>query len=99
MQFPTSSVEKDFLDPIELILSDGFYAVFQRNLQSVFPDDQLAVIDGNQFLTEPWRPLKQIQKFVGVQQFINENNFVTSKNGLPCFHQSKSDTAGPVLIR
>ena len=36
-------------DPIELILSDGFYAVFHRRWQEFFPDEQLKVIDGNRF--------------------------------------------------
>ena len=78
-------------DPIELILSDGFYAVFHRNWQSYFPNNQLMVIDGNQFLTEPWRPLKRLQHFVGVQEFINEDNFVVPESGLPCFRESKDD--------
>ena len=79
---------------IERILSDGFYAIFHRYWQTEFPDDQLAVIDGNQFLTEPWKPLEELQKFVGVQQFINENNFVISKSGLPCFRQNQTAAAG-----
>ena len=78
-------------DPIELILSDGFYAIFHQNWQAFFPDKQLIVIDGNQFLTEPWKPLKKLQQFVGVQEFINEDNFVIPESGLPCFRENKND--------
>ena len=82
---------KEMEDPIEVILSDGFYAVFHRNWQAYFPDNQLVVIDGNEFLTEPWRPIKQLQRFVGVREFINEDNFVGSDGGLPCFRENKTE--------
>ena len=36
-------------NPIELILSDGFYAVFHQRWREYFPDHQMLVIDGNQF--------------------------------------------------
>lgn len=79
-------------DPIELILSDGFYAVFHRRWQEFFPDEQLKVIDGNRFLTEPWVPLKVLQNFIGVQEFITKQNFVLPPGGkgLPCFTEDKS---------
>ena len=82
---------KETKDPIELILSDGFYAVFHRYWQAYFPDNQLIVIDGNQFLTEPWRPIKQIQRFIGVYEFINEDNFVVPDGDLPCFKENKTE--------
>ena len=85
--------KKETEDPIELILSDGIYAVFHKNWQAYFPDNQLVVIDGNQFLTEPWRPIKQLQGFVGVREFINEDNFVVSDGGLPCFRENKTEHA------
>ena len=36
-------------NPIEIILSDGFYAVFHQRWIDYFPPEQLLVIDGSQF--------------------------------------------------
>lgn len=36
-------------NPIEIILSDGFYAVFHQRWKEYFPDHQLLIIDGSQF--------------------------------------------------
>ena len=36
-------------NPIELLLSDGFYAVFHKRWQEYFPDEQLLVVDGTKF--------------------------------------------------
>ena len=36
-------------NPIELLLSDGFYAVFHKRWQEYFPDEQLKVIDGSKY--------------------------------------------------
>ena len=67
------------------------YYYFQLYNSKYQKDEQMAVVDGTQFLTEPWRPLKKIQKFVGVQQYINEDNFVVPKDGLPCFRENVND--------
>merc|ERR1739838_729617 len=82
-------------DPIELIISDGFYAVFHKRWQEFFPDDQLKVIDGNRFLTEAWVPLKVLQNFIGVQEYIGKKNFVLPPGGkgLPCFTEEPSNAA------
>jgi len=72
-------------DPIELILSDGFYAVFHQRWMEVFSADQMLVLDGSKYLTEPWVPLKAIQQYVGVQEYITRDNFVQNPGGLPCF--------------
>ncbi|CBY08703.1 unnamed protein product [Oikopleura dioica] len=73
-------------DKIELILSDGFYAVFHQYWQQFFPDDQLLVVDGGQFLKTPWEPMIEIQKHVGLSETINESSFVF-RDGMdvPCF--------------
>lgn len=34
---------------IEKVISDGFYAVFHKRWQQVFPEEQLLVIDGSQY--------------------------------------------------
>lgn len=82
-------------DPIELIISDGFYAVFHKRWQEFFPDDQLKVIDGNRFLTEPWVPLKVLQNFIGVQEYIGKRNFILPPGGkgLPCFTEDPNNAA------
>ena len=36
-------------NPIELLLSDGFYAVFHRRWQEYFGEEQLKVIDGSRY--------------------------------------------------
>jgi len=87
-------------DPIELILSDGFYAVFHQRWMEVFSADQMLVLDGSKYckkklstfkgfnlfsVTEPWIPLKAIQQYVGVQEYITKDNFVQNPGGLPCF--------------
>ncbi|CAG5109557.1 Oidioi.mRNA.OKI2018_I69.chr2.g4077.t1.cds [Oikopleura dioica] len=72
-------------DPIELILSDGFYAVFHQRWMEVFPKEQMLVLDGSKYLTEPWIPLKAIQQYIGVQEYITKDNFMVNPGGLPCF--------------
>ena len=43
-------------------------------------------------VTEPWVPLKVLQNFIGVQEFITKQNFVLPPGGkgLPCFTEDKS---------
>ena len=36
-------------DPIEIILSDGFYAIFHERWLQNFPERQILVLDGSQF--------------------------------------------------
>jgi hypothetical protein len=36
-------------NPVELVLSDGFYAVFHKKWQEHFPDGQILTIDGGTF--------------------------------------------------
>lgn len=82
-------------NPIELLLSDGFYAVFHKRWQEYFPEEQLKVIDGSKYLTEPWVPLRTIQEYLGVEQYITKDNFQENPDGLPCFiEHGKSDCLG-----
>ena len=52
-------------NPIELLLSDGFYAVFHKRWQEYFPDEQLKVIDGSKYckLTHQTRRNWKVHKF------------------------------------
>lgn len=71
---------------IEAILISGFYAVYNKRWEEVFPREQMLTVNGNLFATEPWLPLKDIQDFVGVEQFLGRKNFqVSEDSGLPCF--------------
>ena len=42
-------------------------------------------------MTEPWVPLKVLQNFIGVQEYITRQNFILPPGGkgLPCFTEDK----------
>lgn len=82
----------------EKILSDGLYSVFHRRWLEYFHEDQLLVVNGNDFLNTPWVPMKKIQEFIGVAQNITRDSFIVPEDeegnvGLPCFLESQDSKA------
>lgn len=74
----------------EMILSDGIYAVHQQAWRDEFGDDQLLVVNGNNFLNSPWVPMRKIQSFLGLENEISRDSFIIPKNedgsdGTPCY--------------
>jgi len=82
----------------EKILSDGLYSVFHRRWLEFFHEDQLLVVNGNEFLNTPWLPMKKIQEFIGVSQNITRDSFIIPEDaegntGLPCFLETPESHA------
>jgi len=76
---------------IEVILADGFYAIHHQSWLKYFDEDQLLVVNGNNFLKKPWVPMKHIQEFLGIEPQITRESFVVptdengNESGIPCF--------------
>ena len=41
-----------------------------------FPLEQIQVINGDSFIHAPWKQLKTVEKFLGIDHVITEDNFV-----------------------
>lgn len=82
----------------ELILADGFYAVHHDAWLRHFSPDQLLVVNGNNFLRNPWVPLKRIQSFLGIEHQITRESFIVpvdadGTSGIPCFIEPGQEEA------
>lgn len=65
-------------------LSD--YATMYEQLHSFYPKDQVLWLDGDEFTENPVKILNQIESFIGIPKYFNENHFdFSGLKGYPCF--------------
>lgn len=73
-------------------IQKSFYSLYLKEWYSLFQKDvEILNLDNSEFYTNPGQVLKQVENFLNLPEFINENNFFYNQNqGLFC----RLDVAG-----
>ena len=96
--------DKDF-DTIKFkttLIYDSLYSIHLENWLQYFPINQIHVVDGEEFIKNPFKEIKKVEEFLGLSPFINENDFIynpnkkfycfkrkNNKNSMKCLQKSK----------
>ena len=60
-------------------LRRGIYHIHYSNWLKFFPKEQILVLDGEAFMSNPYPTLKKVERFLGLRDYIREDHFVFSK--------------------
>jgi hypothetical protein len=67
-----------------------YHEHFRRWLE-VFPKEQIHVVHGDRFITEPWAELQQVEEFLGLPPVITQDDFYfNATKGFFCSQQRRS---------
>ena len=73
------------------VSSSSYYLHLQKWLE-FFPIDQFLIIDTIELATEPLKPLKQLETFLGVRSFFNSDNvYLNETRGFYCVKSSHNE--------
>ena len=73
-------------NPKVSILSNGLYSLHINEwLNAGFKRSQMFILNGDEFLSNPARTIKEIQKFMGLKPIITEDNFRFNSDHQVCF--------------
>jgi len=62
------------------------YSRIWKELTTVYPENQILLLDGDVFIEEPVRILNKIEDFLNLPRFFSEDHFdFSGKHGFPCF--------------
>merc|ERR1712032_806630 len=62
------------------------YSHLWTQLTTVYPKNQILVLNGDDFTTTPAKVLQKFEKFVGIPNFFTDDHFdFSGKKGYPCF--------------
>ena len=66
----------------------SMYHIHMASWLRMFPRSQIHVVDGDQFIQEPWTELSLLETFLGLGQELTESNFYFNKSqGFFCGRQ------------
>ena len=75
------------------VLQRSLYAVYMERWLRYFGKEQIHIINGEAFVRNPWTELSKVEKFLGIQHFLKEDNFYFNKTkGFYCFYKDKENT-------
>ena len=73
-------------NPKVSILSNGMYSLHINEWLNVgFKRSQMLILNGDEFLSNPARTIKEIQKFMDLKPIITEDNFRLNADQQVCF--------------
>lgn len=64
-----------------------------------FSPDQLFIADGNELKSTPWITMNKIEKFLGLENEITQNDFVRGTRGYYCIKRQDTNLADKELMR
>ena len=78
----------------------GHYARHLRRWLKFFPKDKIHIVSGEDLITNPAVEIKAVEKFLGLEPFITENNFYFNKTkGFFCFVGKRRENGQPKTER
>jgi hypothetical protein len=75
------------------VIYNGMYVIHYKRWLEYFPTTQILVLDGENFITNPYAEIKKIEQFSNLTSFFQKNHFVydTSK-GFYCINKNLNGT-------
>lgn len=71
------------------VVKTGVYSKHLERWLKYFPSDWFHFVNGEQLVKNPYREIKNVERFLGLRPFYKENNFVFNPaKGFPCFRGS-----------
>ena len=72
------------------VVSHGLYIVNYKYWLKFFPKEQFLIVNGENFVTNPYEEVKKVEKFLDLEPFIQKNHFVyDTKKGFFCFNKNQ----------
>ena len=71
--------------PFRFVLDNSDYAQAFEKIISVFPRENVHVVDGENLIENPYEEIKKVGEFLGTRDFYTPDHFRRGENSFPCF--------------
>ena len=69
-------------------LMKGLYAFHLRRWLSIFPENDILIVDGDLMTNKPWLIMQEIQQFLNIPEVLTKESFVTNpETGFYCLDE------------
>jgi hypothetical protein len=76
--------------PVHYLVTHGMYVVHYKYWLKYFPKEQFLIVNGENFIKNPYEEVKKAEKFLNLKPYIQKDHFIYDKNkGFFCMNKKQ----------